>query len=50
MFNIGLAYSKGTGVAVDERAAFTWYRRAAEAGDAIAQYNLAVCLKEVLVS
>jgi TPR repeat protein len=41
MFNVGLAYSKGTGVAVDKRAAFEWYRRAAEAGIVCAQHNLA---------
>jgi len=42
MFNVGLAYKNGTGVAVDERAAFEWYRRAAEEGLAGAQYNVAV--------
>ena len=37
MCNVALAYDKGTGVGVDARAAFVWYRRAAEAGDEDAQ-------------
>jgi len=44
MHNVGVAYENGTGVAVDKRAAFEWYRRAAEAGVPSSQFNLATIL------
>jgi len=33
-------YAKGLGVSQDDREAVKWYRKAAEQGDALAQYNL----------
>ena len=33
-------YDEGRGVPKDDRQAVRWYRKAAEQGDAIAQYNL----------
>jgi TPR repeat protein len=45
MYNVGIAYTTGTGVAVDERAAFEWFRRAAEAGDVDAQCCLGLAYK-----
>lgn len=42
MFNVGLAYTVGTGVTVDERASFERYRRSAEAEYAGAQFNHAI--------
>jgi len=36
-------YSNGDGVAKDAEQAVSWYRRAAEAGHAVAQYNVGVC-------
>jgi TPR repeat protein len=41
MFNVGVMYQQGTGVTVDDRASFEWYRRAAEEGYVDGQYNLA---------
>jgi TPR repeat protein len=41
--NLGIWYKRGTGVAADVRAAVDWYRRAAEQGQANAQYNLVLC-------
>ncbi|MBR4388959.1 MAG: SEL1-like repeat protein, partial [Prevotella sp.] len=35
---MGLCYENGTGVAKDEAKAVEWYRKAAEQGDARAQY------------
>ena len=43
MFNVALYYERGPGTAKDLRAAFEWYRRAAEVGDAAAQFNLGTC-------
>ncbi len=42
MFNVALMYDQGKGVRADRRKAETWYRKAAEAGDANAMFNLAV--------
>ena len=42
MFNVALMYEQGKGVRRDRRQAETWYRKAAEAGDANAMFNLAV--------
>lgn len=44
-FALGLLYDNGEGVARDDDAAFTWYRRAAEQGYAKAEYNLALMLE-----
>ena len=38
-----VCYYNGTGVAADARAAVRWWMRAAEAGHAVAQFNLAHC-------
>jgi len=38
-----LAMNHGHGVAKDAEQAVSWYRRAADAGDASAQYNLGLC-------
>ncbi len=43
-FFAGLNYAEGTGVAVDKAAAAEWFRRAADAGVADAQYNLAMMM------
>jgi TPR repeat protein len=43
MYNVGLYYENGTGVAKDEREMAAWYRRAAIAGHASAQHNLGYC-------
>jgi len=43
-FNLGVCYSDGDGVAKDAEQAVSWYRRAAEAGDADAQFNLGISL------
>jgi uncharacterized protein len=40
--NIGVMYAHGEGVPQDYAEAVKWFRRAAEQGDAHAQYNLAV--------
>ena len=37
MYNVGLHYKHGAGVAKDEREAVAWYRRAAEKGNTRAQ-------------
>ncbi|MGZ8942198.1 MAG: tetratricopeptide repeat protein, partial [Methylobacter sp.] len=39
-YNLGVMYANGRGVPKDEREAVAWYRKAAEQGDAAAQYNL----------
>jgi len=39
-YNLGNRYSKGDGVAKDAEQAVSWFRRAAEAGHADAQFNL----------
>ena len=39
----GLCYHNGDGVEKDEVKAAQWYRKAAEQGNASAQYNLSVC-------
>jgi len=38
-----IATAKGDGVAKDAEQAVSWYRRAAEAGHADAQFNLGAC-------
>ena len=38
--NLGFLYRKGWGVAPDDTEAAKWYRKAAEQGDAVAQFNL----------
>lgn len=43
-FFAGLNYAEGTGVAADRAAAARWFRRAADAGVADAQYNLAMMM------
>jgi TPR repeat protein len=43
MFNLGVCYANGTGVAKDEVEGVKWYRKAAEAGDARGMFNLGVC-------
>jgi TPR repeat protein len=42
MTNLGYAYNGGVGVKEDNAQAETWYLRAADAGDEIAMWNLAV--------
>jgi TPR repeat protein len=37
-----LSYDNGTGVLQDDKEAVKWYTKAAEQGDADAQFNLAV--------
>jgi len=44
--DLGLCYSKGTGVPMDEKEAVKWYRRSAERGDAMAQCLYGVCLSK----
>jgi TPR repeat protein len=39
---LGAMYGDGTGVPKDEQQAVFWYRKAADQGDAVAQYNLGV--------
>ena len=46
MFDCGMYYDNGVGVAADASAAFAWYTRAAEAGDSSAQFNLALYLEK----
>ena len=53
-FNMGLLFERGEGVGVNLNTAEHWYRKAAEAGVAEAQYNLAILIhkenqKEALV-
>jgi TPR repeat protein len=43
MYNVGVLYETGTGVAADICEAVKWYTRSAEAGDADAQVNLGAC-------
>ena len=45
-FILGNAYDKGEGVAQDRREAVRWFRKAAEQGDANAQYSLARIMHE----
>lgn len=40
MYNLGVSYANGQGVAVDEAEAARWYRKAAEAGDEDGMYSL----------
>ncbi len=39
-FNLGIMYGNGEGVALDDRQAVYWYRKAADQGYADAQFNL----------
>lgn len=48
-FNLGRMYDEGDGVAQDYEEAAKWYRRAAEQGSAMADYNL-LLLEEKLAS
>ena len=43
---IGYCYDQGIGVGQDYGEAAKWYRKAAEQGDAVAQYNLGVFYEE----
>jgi len=43
-FDVGVCYAFGHGAVKDAMLAATWYRRAAEAGHAYAQFNLGVML------
>ena len=46
MCSLGFCYWNGNGVDADLHAAIKWYRRAAEAGNAAASFNLGVCYAE----
>ena len=41
--NLAIHYENGSGVSKDEQQAITWYRKAADQGYAMAQYNLGCC-------
>jgi len=43
--SLGVCYVNGDGVAKDAEQAVSWYRRAAEAGHADAQFNLGCLLR-----
>ena len=47
-FSLGLSYYKGTGVAQDAEQAVEWFRKAAEQGDDVAQYNLGVLYRNTI--
>ena len=44
--DLGLCYSGGIGVPLDQKQAVKWYRKAAERGNAYAQVLLGVCLSK----
>eukprot|EP00434_Breviolum_minutum_P012232 symbB.v1.2.010786.t2/scaffold707.1/size170859/7 len=46
MNQLGLSFANGRGVAVDPAAAFSWYQRASDAGDADGTYHLALCYRD----
>jgi TPR repeat protein len=46
MRNVAILHERGTGTVKDARAAFEWYRRAAEAGDTHSQALLAHCFSD----
>ena len=46
MYNVGLAYEDGRGVARSDADAAEWYERAADKGDADAQFNLALFYRD----
>ena len=48
MFNLGVMYATGQGVAQDYQEALRWYRKSAEAGNANAMTNLGVMYKDGL--
>jgi TPR repeat protein len=43
LYNLGVCYAEGRGVAEHKAAAVDYYRRAADAGVSDALYNLGVC-------
>ena len=43
MYNLGVNFADGTGVAKDSNAAAAWYAKAAAQGNADAQFNLGFC-------
>ncbi|KAG9291230.1 hypothetical protein G9A89_021732 [Geosiphon pyriformis] len=43
---VGFFYHRGLGTQKDLPAAFSWYKKAAEAGDEFAQYQLAYCYRK----
>ena len=43
MYNLGVCYARGEGVAANPATAVEWYEKAAAAGHAAAMYNLGVC-------
>ena len=49
-FDLGLLYSQGLGVRRDLTEATRWYRKAAEQGNAMAQYTLGACTTMARVS
>jgi len=46
MFNLGLMYDSGQGVAKDDMQAIRWYRKAAEAGNSYGMNNLGVMYRD----
>jgi len=46
MFSLGALFASGTGVERDSEFAYSWFLRAAEAGQKQAQYNVALMLEE----
>lgn len=44
MFNLGVCYEQGDGVAQDFKQAVHWYKKAADKGHAKAQLNLGLCI------
>ena len=43
MNNLGACFLNGEGVEKNEEKAYEWFLKAAECGDAMAQYNVAYC-------
>jgi TPR repeat protein len=42
---MGVCYQNGQGIAKDDTEAVKWYRKAADKGNATAQFNLGMCYK-----